>query len=103
MKQKAVYTACAWDDVAVRRDAPHFPFCSERCKRASEADVAPHTPIDGQQPTEAPDIACPEASPLVPYEERVEFELNERLPNPDSFSEWEEVFFMRSWRERRYR
>jgi hypothetical protein len=102
MKRKDLYTACVWDDVAVKRDAPHFPFCSERCKRASEADV-PSTPIDGQQPTEAPDIACPEASSLVPYEERVEFELLERLTNPDSLSEWGEVFFMRPWRERRYK
>lgn len=103
MRRRDRYTACAWDDVAVRRSAPHFPFCSERCKRASEADVSPHTPIDDQRPTEGPDIACPEVAPLVPYEERIEFEGNERLPNPDELTEWGEVLFMRSWRERHYR
>lgn len=97
------YVACKWDDVAVRKDAPHFPYCSLRCKQAHEQEVLNFC-CDKVAPTEPPDQSQWEAERLVPFDASLEFERLERtLPLPDELDEWEEHYAMTPFHEREYR
>lgn len=69
------FIACHWDDVAVRKGAPHFPFCSTRCKEAFEKDK-----------TERAQTRCHDALSTAPRDPCYPAEVVGRLPHE---TDWE--------------
>lgn len=78
------FIACHWDDVAVRKGAPHYPFCSARCEAAFEKDRAERSQARCHEtPSTAPRDPCYPVEVLGRLPLEADWETTAGLALPD--------------------